>query len=303
MNLFAHKKILLAILAGVGITAGAYFVSTRLARGPVIYKSPANQKEEVALSELIGKDSDLDGIKDWEEALWDTDPNKKDTDGDGVSDGAEIAARKKAAGLIETATSTNTEKLNETDAFSREFFAAVLSLKQSGQLNDDTINNLSKALTESLASQEKPRYAESDMRITTDTKENIESYASGFWKLAEKYVPANLGNELSVIAKALNDNDQDELNGLDYYIEAYQNISQETLALGVPRGIAMSHLALTNSYASLSVALQKIKSVFENPLVAMIGLSEHKLHTDIILKELANIGDYFSKNGIIFSKK
>jgi hypothetical protein len=34
-------------------------------------------------------DTDLDGLKDWEEALWGTDPKNPDTDGDGTADGRE----------------------------------------------------------------------------------------------------------------------------------------------------------------------------------------------------------------------
>ena len=36
------------------------------------------------------KDSDHDGLKDWEEELWGTDPNNPDTDGDGTPDGEEV---------------------------------------------------------------------------------------------------------------------------------------------------------------------------------------------------------------------
>jgi len=42
------------------------------------------------IAEEIAKDSDGDGLKDWEEALWKTDPNNPDTDGDGTPDGQEI---------------------------------------------------------------------------------------------------------------------------------------------------------------------------------------------------------------------
>ena len=38
----------------------------------------------------LDKDTDGDGLKDWEELLWKTDPNKMDTDGDGTPDGEEI---------------------------------------------------------------------------------------------------------------------------------------------------------------------------------------------------------------------
>ena len=48
------------------------------------------------LENLITRDTDLDGVLDWEEGLWGTDPTKKDTNDDGVFDGVEIAKLKTA---------------------------------------------------------------------------------------------------------------------------------------------------------------------------------------------------------------
>ena len=51
-----------------------------------------NQKEQGAAldASLTLKDTDQDGLKDWEEALWKTNPKNPDTDGDGTSDGEEV---------------------------------------------------------------------------------------------------------------------------------------------------------------------------------------------------------------------
>src|SRR5688572_24074343 len=43
------------------------------------------------------QDSDNDGLKDWEEILWQTDSNNKDTDSDGTSDGEEVKANRNPA--------------------------------------------------------------------------------------------------------------------------------------------------------------------------------------------------------------
>lgn len=52
------------------------------------YSGPPKTKEEAI--ELIQRDTDNDGLKDWEENIYGTDPEKDDTDGDGASDGDEI---------------------------------------------------------------------------------------------------------------------------------------------------------------------------------------------------------------------
>ena len=47
-----------------------------------------------ATSTLISPDTDRDGLLDWEETLWKTDPTQADTDKDGTSDSQEVAERR-----------------------------------------------------------------------------------------------------------------------------------------------------------------------------------------------------------------
>jgi hypothetical protein len=72
----------------IGMSIGGYLVlQSRF--------SKANQFEELMLG-LSGKeiinDHDYDGLADWEEELYGTDPNNPDTDGDGYLDGEEVAS-------------------------------------------------------------------------------------------------------------------------------------------------------------------------------------------------------------------
>ena len=57
-------------------------------------KTQAEIEQNVAniLDEDLKKDTDGDGVMDWEERLYKTDINLKDTDGDGLEDGVEVAA-------------------------------------------------------------------------------------------------------------------------------------------------------------------------------------------------------------------
>src|SRR3989344_4421706 len=42
------------------------------------------------LAEYVAKDTDADGLPDWQEVLYGTNPNVADTDGDGISDGEAV---------------------------------------------------------------------------------------------------------------------------------------------------------------------------------------------------------------------
>ena len=52
--------------------------------------------KKATVEDLISKDSDQDGISDWEENLWGTDPNNKVSNSSGVSDKEYIDNKKKA---------------------------------------------------------------------------------------------------------------------------------------------------------------------------------------------------------------
>src|SRR5574343_1049151 len=42
--------------------------------------------ESMTISGIVDSDQDSDGVPDWEESIWGTDPKKPDTDNDGISD-------------------------------------------------------------------------------------------------------------------------------------------------------------------------------------------------------------------------
>ena len=74
------------------------------------------------LEDLMNKDTDGDGLLDWEEGLWGTSPDKKDTNDDGVPDNTEIAKlktelRQNTGGDVSVI--QNEENLTQTDKFSR----------------------------------------------------------------------------------------------------------------------------------------------------------------------------------------
>jgi hypothetical protein len=122
------------------------------------YKNPA----DIASSTVMNIDSDNDGLPDWKEALYGTNPNKADTDGDGTNDGDEIAQNrdplKKNTALfgqepndkIDTAIVEQNQKildnyqnLSEIAKFSRDLVSNITaSVPTNGTMSTDTVNSL-----------------------------------------------------------------------------------------------------------------------------------------------------------------
>ena len=297
-----NKKIAAAAILGSGIIAAAYFFSNgSLPKG--IYKNENNiNTAAVTLNSLIGNDSDLDGVKDWEEALWGTDPAKKDSDGNGVPDSTEIERRKSALGTT-TSTENGDTVINETENLAREIFAATISLKQSGQLDQAAAENLSQALLSNIKPGEGENlYTESSFLIAPVSKENTSLYGTTVKTLFQKYVSLGIGRELAILEQALSKNQPESLLQLKSYSKLYENLAGEMAGILVPKDIVETHISLANDYHNLSASTKKLESFFENPVLGFTILIEYNKWISEVLENSKKISDYINNNDILLSK-
>src|SRR3990172_5996419 len=185
MNKYLPSKkfivITLIIIGAVGIPLAAinYFFSKKNNKGLVANMASImagkDIDQNITLNNLVQKDSDGDGLFDWEEALWGTNPNNKYTN-EGITDSEFIAQKKKELAASEDGqTETQGEEnLNETEKFSREFLATVTALKQTGNLNEGAISNIANVVGEKVGNSNLPNnYRVTDLNKTYDvTKES-----------------------------------------------------------------------------------------------------------------------------------
>jgi hypothetical protein len=86
-------------------------------------------------------DNDRDGLKKWEEVIWKTDISKSDTDGDGFTDGEEVAA---GYDPLDSASNQKTLKKNPTQAQ-----LSQLDFSSSVNLTDKLAESISKGIVNS----------------------------------------------------------------------------------------------------------------------------------------------------------
>ncbi|KKT19005.1 MAG: Thrombospondin type 3 repeat superfamily protein [Parcubacteria group bacterium GW2011_GWB1_43_8] len=92
MAYLPNKKILFLLFFILLIFVGWFYFSDYKNKQAeyVAYKEKSPLVVAMDQTSQLDKDSDGDGLKDWEELLWKTDSNKADTDGDGTNDNEEI---------------------------------------------------------------------------------------------------------------------------------------------------------------------------------------------------------------------
>ncbi|MDP2593112.1 MAG: hypothetical protein Q8P52_00465 [bacterium] len=88
--MFKNTTIVKFVVITLVVLMGTVFLVFRHTKQIVSEHNDRQEQTEKIVLVSVNTDSDSDGLKDWEEELWGTDPFNPDTDGDGTSDGDEI---------------------------------------------------------------------------------------------------------------------------------------------------------------------------------------------------------------------
>ena len=246
-------------------------------------------------------DTDLDSLPDWEEALWGMDLNKKDTDGDGVDDGAEVAKLKKEPGSEggNEPREGSTGKLTETDKFSREFFSTIAALSQSGVLDQAAIEQIGVALAERIeSSPQRKVFSLSDIKVSAnDNTQSIKKYKGSLENLQKKY-PVKL-RVTDVFQEFIIDEDNnvdaDVLSKLDTIIVPIKSITTDLLKIEVPRSLAPLHLDFVNVLQGLSENLSDIQLYNTDVILSLSGISQYNKNITALESANSSLENAFNK--------
>jgi hypothetical protein len=297
------KKFTYTVLSFIGICAFIFLISTLLFGKSSFLGSKKNKDlsvQNLNINELLQKDSDGDGVLDWEEGLWGTDPYKTKTFED-TPDKEYIKAKREA---LKTPGSTGADTgLNETDKFAQQFFASLAALKQSGQLNETTMKNIASSLGESIADPSLLNaYTAQDIKINTnDNNTTKENYYLEAGNLFEKYREKGVGKELEITGTlvASGTSNPELENQLASIANAYQEYAQKMLSISVPESLSSYHLSIINSSNNVGIAIRSMQKIATDPVVGLSGVSQYQKYSEQLIDAVGNMETILSINGIM----
>lgn len=258
--------IILAIIFILAINFGI----RRFNNGQTFLQS-VSSAQPVVVADLVASDHDKDGVPDWEEKIWGTDPDKADTNGDGVSDGEEVARRKGTLQqeAIAQGNDINDGGINETEQFSRDFFTAAATLSQAGEVTQDNAD----ALADKVAAQIETGatgtlYTLNDIKKSTDASTKaVLAYDAKIKSILKRY-PADKDRSILIVYKSLDTEDQAYLKNLDPIYQSYVAIVNELLAVSVPPPLQSTHVRLVNVFATARNNIAVMRNLYDNPTPA-----------------------------------
>jgi hypothetical protein len=252
--------------------------------------------DDIMVSDIVAKDTNLNGIPDWEESLWGLNPT---TDGQKNKEFIESKRAESASG-IDTNSISSAEPENETDRLAREFFSSFMALKQSNTLNTNAIQNIGDSIGQKVGSTNLPDiYLVNEIKTVAASKAALQKYQSDLEKVTTKYQNADFGNELAIMADAMQNEEPTSAQDLSTIANTYRSMAKEMSKITTPKNVIRDHLELVNSYAKMGTALDKMSEVLDNPIVATTGTVMYARYTKEINQIVESIKTTFIDNGIL----
>jgi hypothetical protein len=244
------------------------------------------------VGDVITRDTNGNGIPDWEEKLWGLDPSVLYTNG--VSNKKIIEDKKKALGVTTPAGGT----INDTDELARELFTFSTALGQSGEVDDQTLQNIASKLGSSIDVKEvSNHYSLKDIRTISTTNLSLKTYYATMAKIIARYDTETA--DIDVIINALETGDTSRLPELANSAVIYTQIAKDMVAINVPIGIADYHLAIINGFSGISQSFTYLAQMNDDAMAGLMGMAIYKTYNTKITNALNKERDYLSRYGIL----
>lgn len=290
------KKLGLAILLIVIIWV-LNFVFSKVAKKSVTNIFVTGDGSEVEL-----KDTDGDGLYDWEEVLWNLDITSKDSDGDGIGDMDEV---RKTQAVYDDSTYYTEDDLTQTELLARQFYTTAATIASSGSTIDPkAIEELGDALQESLSAERLPnRFSVKDLTIVPLSEKNFFAYRNVVLGALQEAANNGVGTELELLSSLSEENGGAVAGSVGQIAVEYEGLVSIFARTPVPDFLRITHLDFLNSLAKVQVSLLNISRLESDPVVGASGLSQYANESGELEQRLTEfyvhletIEEYFSQN-------
>ncbi len=294
---YISSPITISICIAIGICALGIFLFTKPKE-----KHTLNIPEEKSIQTTPEIDSDNDGLPDWIELAYHTDPQNADSDQDGTPDQEEIFAGRNPnlPGPNDTFSiiSTASEFASSTEADKIQFLEQYLS-QEARTTQIETTRNL---LKEFNPKEVQDRYSIKDLTIDYSSgTTSVKTYTNTLGAMLQKYRDANIESETTLLKKALDSKKITDLQKIELPAKQYGSMSDELRAMHVPTPLTNAHLTLVNAYDVMGRGLTLTTKLFSDPVIGAGGWQAYFIKSLLLSRAYAEIIVSVKDHSIIFS--
>lgn len=279
-----------ASVLSLGLITAAFIVSGNS-------REVSAQNAEELLRAYAERDTDSDGLPDWQEALYASDPTNPNSIDASMTDSAAVEAglvkpRFESEEIpestldIDSVPGVTAAPNTVTDRFARLFFEQYFTLRGSEQPStDELLAFIEDAVTELSETNQIPRaYSLADVKTSGSGSLALQAYAVG----AERAFMLNAAgadrDAMYYFSQVMYKNDTSALTQLAALSRAYATSADTLIRVPAPRELSNVHLRLANALALIGTVTEDLAAVEDDPLRAFLVLEQYEQ----AIEELAN---------------
>lgn len=241
--------------------------------GTTVTEAPPSYENALARSFAdLERDTDGDGLKDWEEELVGTDPHTSDTDGDGVEDDQEFGG----SGVISSLKKPpEAEVPTLTQQAAQNLFLEYLGSAPGagGAEKEQIAQKITDLLTQTHPEE---RYTPSDMTPAPDTTEGRARYGEELVQVIQRHTILKSIDVITLFRDAAEAHDVAAIVDLEHEADTYEGLAATLVALPVPDYFLAQHTLLTNSYSMTAHALHRMSQLYIDSVGAIAGFAAYQ---------------------------
>jgi ribosomal protein L7Ae-like RNA K-turn-binding protein len=235
------------------------------------YVSQKNKEllsSSITVSEVGSIDSDKDGVSDWEEKLWGTDPYQKVSNPDGVSD-KDYVEKKRQEQENKDLTDLSKKPETTTDKITSQMIATILALSEAG--GEIKSEELAKALASSSVAQIQkeiaPRiYTRANFTIVGTSTAEISEYQKTLQAVFTEKNISDIARGYGLITESLRMDDMETLAEATSYNKKIETMLGLLLNAKVPYVYIEKHILLANNLSIMQKATVSTLTLKADPL-------------------------------------
>lgn len=195
------------------------------------------------------------------------------------------------------------EEQTVTDTVSTTILSNYLALKQNDALTQESAQNLIDQTIDFIGYDNGKVKTEADLNIIADNGlTTITEYGENLGNILKKNKPTVIKNEIEIITKALESNDQSKIEELKTIINVYNNIANDLLKIKVPKTFVKAHLDLVNGSRGMSAALSTMEQVFKDPIKSLPAFQAYNLSASVFMGSLRATNTFIMQNKIVYKQ-
>lgn len=303
---FRSLHLALASSVAVSLVVVAYLFSGPFSFRPSVVDAAT---AEALLKSYATKDSDADGLPDWQEALYGTDPANPESVKAGVRDADAVAQ-----GLVSPRFSNETVVVTDnsvipgvtagpttlTDQFSKELFGQYLAARGKTARSSTEINDfVSKRLDNLLATRYPLTYSLKDIKKgSASGPVALRTYAASAELAITSQKLKETQTELDYFELVVKKDDNSAAKSVGAIGAMYSATAKSLLAVAVPPEAQSAHLALVNGYARMGAAVTDMASIQTDPVRGLVGISKYTELATQLTQSLVSLNSVFRTLGV-----